>query len=380
MFVNKTRLPHLLSPGLYSSPEQYEREISCLFEPTWHAVASVQDVANDGDFLTIDLLGRPLIVRNFGGEICAFLNVCTHRHCLLTHELRGTSPNLVCQYHGWVYTKDGRTSHIPDAQSFKPLPGGPERLRKFRAETRGPLVFVSLADNGPSLDDYLGPLRSACDEFPATRWQQSDSWDYEFKANWKIPVENTIESYHVPIIHPKTLVRFGTEEQMTHEIYDRGTVMKSPIAAPAFYHRLSNWLLPLLEPGCSHLYRLHHVFPNLFLIRIDAMLQVMSVIPTSAETCRLTVHVFTLRAAREGWRSKLMTSGWGRFKTWIIKKVLNEDAPLYPDLHAGMKSSPFQGTISTREELVFAFQDYVQKNCEMSPDIRDLQPRSGDII
>jgi phenylpropionate dioxygenase-like ring-hydroxylating dioxygenase large terminal subunit len=207
-------------------------------------------------------------------------------------------------------------------------------------------------------------LRAASDEFPAERWRLIDNWEYAFHANWKIPVENTIESYHVSKVHPKTLVRFGTEEEMTHLMYDNGTVMKSPIAAPAFYYRLANWLLPLLEPECSHQYRLHHVFPNLFLIRIDAMLQVMTVIPTSANTCRLTVQVFVLRAARETLRSRLMTYGWGRFKTWIIRKVLAEDAPLYPDLHAGMKASPFQGTISTREELVFAFQDYVRKQCE----------------
>lgn len=364
MFVNKTRLPHVLSPGLYSSPEQYQREFASLFAPSWHAVASVYDLASDGDFLTLDLLGQPLLLRNFGGEICAFLNVCTHRHCMLTHERRGTSRNFECQYHGWVYQKDGRTSHIPDAQSFKPIPGGPERLQKFRTETRGPLVFVTLDDNAPPLDDFLGPLRGPCDEFPAARWRQSDAWEYEFSANWKIPVENTVESYHVSKIHPKTLVSFGTEEEITHEIYDRGTVMKSPIAAPAFYHRLCDWLLPLLEPNCSNLYRLHHIFPNLFLIRIDAMLQVMSVFPTSAETCRMTVHVFILRSVREGLQSKLMTFGWGRFKTWIIRKVLSEDAPLYPDLHAGMKASRFQGTISTREELVFAFQDYVRKHCE----------------
>ena len=364
MFVNKTRLPHVLSPGLYSCPQQYQCELSRLFEPAWHAVGSVNDLAHDGDFLTLELLGRPLLVRNFGGEICAFLNACTHRHCLLTHETRGTSPTLVCQYHGWEYLKDGRTGHIPDAQSFKPLPGGPECLRKFRTETRGPLVFVSLNDDAPNLTDHLGRLLNVCDEFPAARWRQSDHWQYDFAANWKIPVENTIESYHVPTVHPKTLVQFGTEEEITHEIYDRATVMKSPIAAPEAYHRLANWLLPLLEPGCSHQYRLYHGFPHLFLIRIDALLQVMTVFPTSPETCRMTVHVFILRAAQENSRSRLMTWGWGRFKTWIIRKVLSEDAPLYPDLHQGMKASPFRGTISTREELVFAFQDYVRKGCE----------------
>jgi hypothetical protein len=47
--------------------------------------------------------------------------------------------------------------------------------------------------------------------------------------------------------------------------------------------------------------------------------------------------------------------------------VLAEDARLYPDLQKGMQSSPFQGTISVREELVWAFQEYVQRECGLMP-------------
>ena len=38
-----------------------------------------------------------------------------------------------------------------------------------------------------------------------------------------------------------------------------------------------------------------------------------------------------------------------------------EDAPLYPALQRGMQSNPFRGTISIREELLFAFQDDVRR-------------------
>ena len=99
------------------------------------------------------------------------------------------------------------------------------------------------------------------------------------------------------------------------------------------------------------------------MMRIDAMLQVMSVFPTSPESCHMTVHVFTLKAVKETFRSRLMTKLWGRLKASVIRQVLAEDARLYPDLQRGMKHSPFQGTISTLEELVWAFQDYVRRKC-----------------
>lgn len=363
MFVNAERLPHVLSPKLYSCPRQYELELAKLFAPGWHLIGSLSDAANDGDFFTRELLGTPIIVRNVQGQMHTFLNVCPHRHCMLTHEESGSSPTLTCQYHGWEFLPDGRTGKIPDAQSFRPMPGGPECLRKFRTEVRGPLIFVSLNADAPDLVNLLGPLNTVCDEFPASRWQQSSRWSYEFNANWKVVVENTVESYHVPTVHPKTLVRFGDENEIEHLIFDNATIMRSTIYSPAAYRRIADWLLPTLEPGCVHQYNLYHGFPNVFLIRIDAMLQMMTVEPLSPETCRLTVYVFTLRAQKENWRSRLLTSAWGRLKTSVIKAVLAEDARLYPDLQKGMKASPFHGTISTREELVYAFQDYVKRGC-----------------
>ena len=366
MFINTARLPHVLQPRLYSCPAQYELEQTRLFAPVWLAVGCISDAPHDGDFFTCEHLGQPLLVRNIQGALHTYLNVCPHRHCLLTHAAQGNSQTLTCQYHGWEFNEDGRTGKIPDAQSFKPFPGGPECLKKFRTEVRGPLIFVTLNDNAPALAEQLGPLADVCDEFPADRWRLSDSWSYEFAANWKVVVENTVESYHVPTVHPRTLIRYGREEEIEHGIRDDSTSMRSPIATPAFYRRAADWLLRSLEPGCTHLYRLHHGFPNLFLIRVDAMLQVMIVTPLSAETSRLTVYVFVLRAAKENLRSRLLTRAWGKFKCIVIRMILAEDARLYPDLHRGMKCSPFQGTISTREELVYAFQDYVYRGCGLA--------------
>ena len=363
MFQNTQSLPHLLPPSAYSCPEQYGREFAGLFGPAWHLIATTAELARDGDFVTAEILGRPVIVRNFAGELRAFLNVCTHRHAQLTHCRHGNSAKLKCQYHGWEYKADGSTGYIPDAQSFRPLPGGPELLKPFRVATRGPLVLVCLDDGAPDLPECLGTAATAvCDRFPAERWRHYASWSYDFAVNWKVVVENTIESYHVPIVHPHTLVRYGEPEQITHEIYPRSTVMHAPIVVPGIYRRLFNLLMPRLEPDRNpDRYRLDHVFPNLFLIPIDAMMQVMDVMPTGPESCRLTVRLFILRAARETFLTRRITAFWGWLKKLVIRQVLREDAKIYPALHRGLKASPFQGTISIREELIFAFQEYVRR-------------------
>ena len=359
MTVHDTRLPHVLPPQSYWCNEQYEREISSLFAPAWNMVGTWQQLAHDGDFITRDLRGTPLLIRNFQGRIHTFLNVCPHRHCLLTHEPWGNSAELICQYHGWQFKQTGQTGRIPDAQSFRPMPDGPECLKKFRTVVRGPLVLVSLDNDADEFCDQHQLAAPWLDEMPAQRWRLADHWSYNINANWKVVVENTVESYHVSAVHPTTLVRFDEEE---HEIHANAGIMRASISAPAWYRRVSNWLLPQFDPGGSHRYRLYHAFPNLFLIRIDTMLQVMAVEPLSSETCRLDVWVFTLRAERETLFSRLLTSAWGRLKCRSVRKILSEDGAVYPDLQRGLRRSPFQGTISTREELVYSFQDYVYRH------------------
>src|SRR5262245_62483974 len=113
MFVNQHHLRHLLRPDQYVSEEQYRAELRHLFQPAWHPLATVRDLAKPGDFLTFNLFETPLLLRNCDGELCAFLNVCPHRHSLLSNKPKGHSEAFRCQYHGWEFDKDGHTGKIP---------------------------------------------------------------------------------------------------------------------------------------------------------------------------------------------------------------------------------------------------------------------------
>jgi choline monooxygenase len=368
MFQNSHSLPHLLSPQMYSCAEQFRCELEKLFEPAWHLVGATAELSRDGDFITTEILGRPVLVRNFGGELHAFLNVCTHRHTRLTNCRHGNSPKLACQYHGWEYKADGSTGYIPDAASFRPLPDGPERLKKFRVATRGPLVFVALDDAPQTLPEFLGePTAAILEKYPVERWRLYDSWNYELPCNWKVVVENTIESYHLPLVHPTTFVNYCKPEEADHEIHPRATIMRIPLQVPRAYRWLFNAVVPRIERGLvPDRYRIDHVFPNLFIIPIHAMMQVMEVTPLTPDRCRLLVRLFILNAAKPTPLSRLATMMWGFIKRRIIRQVLGEDVAIYGEIHQGLKASPFRGTISMREELIFAFQDYVRRECGLA--------------
>src|SRR5438132_76724 len=114
MWVHAGRLPHVLPPRAYFDPAHHARELEALFVPGWHAVATTTRLARPGDFVTTELLGQPVLVRNCGGELRAFQNVCAHRHSLLTRAPHGHAARMRCQYHGWEYDDAGRTIKVPD--------------------------------------------------------------------------------------------------------------------------------------------------------------------------------------------------------------------------------------------------------------------------
>src|SRR5690606_828047 len=102
MFIHRTHLPQLLQPEHYTSVEHLARERQSLFEPGWHCVATLAELPRDGDFVTLDLLERPLIVWRCDGAVRVFLNVCSHRFSKLNSEPCGhMGKHLRCQYHGW---------------------------------------------------------------------------------------------------------------------------------------------------------------------------------------------------------------------------------------------------------------------------------------
>ncbi len=210
MFVHATHLPQRLAADDYSSPQFHQDELESMFLPGWHCIGTLAELKRDGDYFTTELLGRPLLCWRSGGEVRTFLNVCCHRFCMLTHEQHGSfRDRMKCQYHGWEYDTGGNPRKIPDAQSFRPLVKNQLQLTSYRTETVGQLVFVSLASAGPSLAEYLGDeMHRLCQDWFSTDQRHLKEFDSDVEANWKIVVENVLESYHIATVHAKSFTDY----------------------------------------------------------------------------------------------------------------------------------------------------------------------------
>ena len=77
---------------------------------------------------------------------------------------------------------------------------GTTELKRARVGEFGPLIFVNLSQDGPALTEVLGPICGAESKWEALKWQESRTYRYE--CNWKTAVENSLECYHCPSLHP----------------------------------------------------------------------------------------------------------------------------------------------------------------------------------
>ena len=104
-----TRLPVALAstliPDAYTSAEFFSLERERVFARSWVPVAVLDEVAEPGSFVTVDVAGRSLIVcRTLAGELRAHHNVCRHRGSRLCAEPSGRVKRFFqCPYHAWAY-------------------------------------------------------------------------------------------------------------------------------------------------------------------------------------------------------------------------------------------------------------------------------------
>jgi phenylpropionate dioxygenase-like ring-hydroxylating dioxygenase large terminal subunit len=370
LFISDTHLPQILPPEVYHCEDHYRRELDELFLPGWHCIALTDELAHDGDFITRELFGNPLIMWRSGGDIHTFLNVCPHRFSILSDKQCGNRERLWCPYHGWEFNENGDTCKIPDARSFRPLEKGVLGLSKFRTEVRGHLIFVSLATDSPPLDEYLG---SHFDELCGTWF--SDEWKLVFshtrpnRSNWKVSLENSLEGYHNATVHAKTYQGWPDASVCTHELHDecRSTFkVDAESEDDKFITRLGKLAFRLAKTEPEFDFHEIHRYPNLIFAKFSKFTWAEIVIPTSPTDSYDLWYIFVRSGKSAGWRTRALSffmSIW--FKRWF-KRILKEDEDMFPMVQAGtsVPRRPGPGLISIREERIFHFQEFL-KNATM---------------
>ena len=181
-----------------------------LLRAGWLCAAHVSTLKQPGAVLPIDFLNEPiLIAHGHDGAIRAFSRVCPHRAAdvLLEGERADcTKPRSVitCPYHRWSFGLDGRLIGAPHMQQAENFTFSDWHLAPIRSAVWQGFVFVNLDGAAPDLDIQFADFAATVAPWNLAALELVISMDWECAFNWKVMVENWIESYHHlgPIVQP----------------------------------------------------------------------------------------------------------------------------------------------------------------------------------
>ena len=193
---------------LYLSEALFALEQKHFFANTWNYVGHASQVPAAGDYCTVELAGRPLVmVRRDDGSVGVLYNRCAHKGTPLVSDGHGNTGRFFrCPYHAWTYRLDGSLRAVPLASGYDGTamrecetgrgmqsPGGVAVHRDF--------VFVKISPGGPDFASYFGEALAAIDNLvdrsPVGRLQVAGGCLRSLiRCNWKTYLENINDTVH----------------------------------------------------------------------------------------------------------------------------------------------------------------------------------------
>ncbi len=235
--------PDRVRREVYTDPAIFDLEMQRIHERVWIYCGHESQVPRAGDYYALQIGRQPMImVRGSGGTVHVLYNRCPHRGNMMVGDRHGSSGEFFrCSYHAWTFHHDGRLRNIPMMESgYAGTPYGKDHpdcrmKRAARVENYRGFVFASLAQDGPSLKEFLGEAIVAfddmCDRAPEGEVEiVPNCFRVIQKSNWKIFLENQLDALHPSVTHQST-------GRAAHEVEKQ--IEKQTGKAPLSYHMLS---------------------------------------------------------------------------------------------------------------------------------------------
>ena len=197
---------------LYNDPVYLELERDRIFARTWQLVGRVDQVREHGQFFTTEIGNDPIVVVRDGDRLRGYYNICLHRAGPVAYGC-GKRNTLQCKYHGWTYTLDGTLLRAPEMEGVAGFTPSEMHLLPIQVATWGPLVFANLDGKAPALAEVLEDVPSRVAPFHCERMQYVTRKEWEIACNWKVYVDNYLEGYHLPVVHP------GLHKELDYDNY-----------------------------------------------------------------------------------------------------------------------------------------------------------------
>jgi choline monooxygenase len=221
-----------LPARFYTDAAFLEVELDRVFARTWQLAGRSDQVAKPGDYFTTTIAREPiLVIRSRDGVLRAMSNVCRHRAGPVAAGA-GNRPVMQCGYHGWTYSTEGQLLTTPEFNGVERFDRRTVCLPQFRVAEWAGLIFVNVDGEAPSFEEVFGEVITTLAGRDLGRCRFAARKNWELDCNWKVYVDNYVEGYHIPIVHPELFRELDYANYRT-ETRSYDSIQHSPIRKTA---------------------------------------------------------------------------------------------------------------------------------------------------
>jgi choline monooxygenase len=324
-----------ISAEWYTDEEVFTAERHGVFGDTWQVVGRLDQVSASGSFLTASVAGEPIVVvRDEGGTLRAFANVCRHRAARIVSEDCGHLTRLRCPYHGWTYDLTGRLRGTPEFDGVAEFSRDDNGLSPLTVGVWGPLVWVHLGQQPSPLETYLSPLPERMAPLGLERLRFAERRQYELACNWKVFVDNYLDGgYHVNAVHPGLAGVLDYSEYRT-EVFAQSSLQSSPMKPSDSVD------IGKVRTGDRAYY--WWVFPNYMMNVYRDVMDTNLVLPLGVDRCRVIFDFYFAESMDEKFMAESIAVG---------HQIQQEDVGICEDVQRGLGSRFFKtGRFSVKRE------------------------------
>ncbi|UWZ86114.1 aromatic ring-hydroxylating oxygenase subunit alpha [Occallatibacter riparius] len=309
-----------------------------VFARNWIAVGRMDQVAAPGQYFTVEIAGEPLVVvRGSDGQLCAFYNVCRHHAAAVMTAPCGKAEHLRCPYHGWTYGLDGSLKGAPEFAGVSNFERSENGLIPVRVAAWEQFVFVTLSEDAPPLETFLGDLPARVAPLGLSNIHFFERRSYTLACNWKVYVDNYLDGgYHVPHLH-KGLNSVLDYKEYTIENSAHYCLQSSPMVASGEHVDVS-----ATRTGDRAYY--YWLYPNFMVNIYQGVMDTNLVLPLAPDRCLVQFDFYfadVSEAAREHNAESVAVSD----------RIQDEDVGICESVQRGLGSRAYgAGRLSVRRE------------------------------